>query len=97
MALATNLLTKATTVIWINGIPNATYETDLHNALIAKANAMADENKTDNLPEVTPGTFDVIRKWLDQAAAQEWSDYVTAAAVDYNVPVGSITISDIPT
>lgn len=95
MALQTSLLTKGTVVPWVNGIPSPSLDADLHNALVAKASAMSDEDKTDNIPEVVEYTFDVIRKWVDEAAANEWKSYVEQAAADYNVPVDTITIFDI--
>lgn len=95
MALSTSLLTKGTVVPWINGIPTPEQDPDLHNALAAKALAMANEDKTDNIPEIVEFTFDVIRKWVDASAANEWKTYVEQAAADYNVPVGTITLFDI--
>ncbi len=95
MALDTSLLTKETLVPWVNGIPSSELDSDLHNALVAKATAMSNEDKTDNIPEVLLGTFEVVRKWVDLAAANEWKSYVEQAAADYNVPVDPITISDI--
>ena len=95
MALDVSLMTKGTVVPWVNGVPTPDLDADLHNALSAKAIAMTNENKTDGTPEVVTGTFDVVRKWVDAAAATEWKSYVEQAAADYNVPVGTITIFDI--
>ena len=52
------------------------------------------EGKTNNIP-LYAGSFTVRREWIDQAAADEWKNYLTQLATANGVTIVQITIGDL--
>ena len=87
-------LTKITKIEWL------TVEDQLGNEAfdgerLTKILEMTEANKTDGHPIIIS---DVIteRYWLDQPAAQEYIDFITLKATQYNLNVVSMQIIDAP-
>ena len=74
-------LTKSTIITWLSkqaqmGNPALNAERD------AKLHEMVAAGKTDNVPDLVSSSI-TIRKWVDQAAAEEYRDFITALATNY--------------
>jgi hypothetical protein len=64
------------------------------NTAVIESVRLAQEGKTDDIP-LTTAPFTVRRIWIDQAAADEWKNYLTQLAIDYGVIITQITIGDL--
>jgi hypothetical protein len=81
--------TKYTTSNWVEWVYSEEYQTIRDQKIIEMINA----EKTDGEREFGTG-FLIRRKWVDQAAAQEWANWITThVPPDHLI---SIEISDIP-
>lgn len=93
--------TKMTIVTWAGPWaekPENKFIVDERDALFAK---MVEEGKTDGLAYTVNATADPTdrsraRKWVDQAAAEEFKTMITNLSAKYELPLISVVISDIP-
>ena len=75
----------------VTGCPDNPYKSDV----IAEAGTLSGEGKTEGFTITpNPAPFTIRRVWIDQAAADEWSTYITQLAIDYNTTV-QVTIGDL--
>lgn len=95
MSISKSLLTKVSVVTYTDEIPTRSYKTDFFNVMDIIFKEMADANKTDNLPVIDIPNKQVTRHWLDEAAVNEFKSNLEYFANFYDVPITSITISDL--
>lgn len=96
-----NNLTKLTKVTRLNEIFQLGIDNDeLFNELAVILNRMIDEGKTDGGPWITdnpnPDHVVLCRRWVDQAAAEEWMTILQEAQNRYQLPILSYEIVDNP-
>ena len=62
----------------------------------SKAEEMAAEGKTDGmLVDFNARERQRIRQWRDEAAAQEWLDFLLSTAAEHNIEIAGHRIEDI--
>jgi len=82
--------TKKTIVTWAAPIDN----TSIADSIRAKISSMVNEGKTDGKTIQGPEMYDVTRLWVDQAAAEEWTSWITETCATFNLPLPSTSILD---
>lgn len=66
-------------------------EVEFINDTFAKAALMASQDKTPGYHEFA-GPGNIKRVWKDQAAAEEWKDFILTTGQKYNVKLSSVEI-----
>lgn len=85
--------TKRTTITWNS--PNQRTEPAMQQAKKDKLTEMGADSKTDNLPTLVDEVT-TIRLWSDQAAAEEWINFITTLSAQYGYTATTIIEDYIP-
>ena len=87
-----SVFTKITRIEW-KSVEHQYGNEDMNYDRIAKIDAMLFEGKTDGIPTSVNETV-TERAWLDQAAAQEYIDFIVESANTHGLTLISATILD---
>jgi hypothetical protein len=86
--------TKKTIVTYLDTVDNvsAAYVSEV----LTKITQLVSEEKTDGTYSFDPTYHKSIRTWVDQSAAEEWVNFITALANTDLVDITDIQIVDVP-